>query len=332
MIPSNLHRISHPSHGSDRFVTGGYGEGNAFRRQLELLARINGIDGVALAWPCHFRDGAALRALLADIGLQLGTVDTDVYTEACFKHGSLANPEPAVRRMAIERVKGAIDAALAAGAPDVNLWLGHDGFDYPLQGHYADAWEWIEEGVRELAAHDPAMPISLEYKTREPRANQYLANMGKALLLVNKIARAHLGITLDVGHSLAAQENPAECAVLALREGRLQQVHLNDNYRDWDHDLAPGAINFWEFVEFFYWVRRLGYAGWYSLDIFPYRDDGEQILRQSVHACRTCWALAGYLLQQDIEPLLRAGEHLQVKSLLWDLLGQAVPREIEQVE
>ena len=102
----------------------------------------------------------------------------------------------------------------------LNLWLGHDGFDYPA-GHYADAWEWIEEGLREIAAHDPALPISVEYKTREPRANQYLANMGKALLLVNKIDRPHLGVTLDVGHSLAAQENAAECAVLAIRLGRL---------------------------------------------------------------------------------------------------------------
>ena len=30
--------------------------------------------------------------------------------------------------------------------------------------------------------------------------------------LVNKINRPHVGITLDFGHSLAALENPAECA------------------------------------------------------------------------------------------------------------------------
>ncbi len=99
----------------DRFVAGGYGEGYDFRRQLELLSGIEGIDGVALGWPCQFHDGAALRTLLADLGLRLGTVDTDIYTEACFKHGSLSNPDPAIRRMAIDRAKGTIDAALAAG-------------------------------------------------------------------------------------------------------------------------------------------------------------------------------------------------------------------------
>ena len=75
-------------------------------------------------------------------------------------------------------------------------------------------------------------------------------------------------------------------------------------------------------------MRHLGYAGWYNLDIFPYRDNGEQILRQSVQACRTCWAMAGHLLRQDIDPLLRRGEHLKVKSLLWELLEHAVKLEI----
>ena len=305
---------------SDRFVPGGYGEGLDFPRQLEALAAIEGIDGVALGWPCQFQDGAALRELLAGLGLELSTVDTDIYTEARFRQGSLSNPDPALRRAAIDRARGALDAARAAGAPDLNLWLGHDGFDYPFQAHYADAWQWIEEGLREIAAHDPALPVSLEYKAKEPRANQYVANMGKALWLVEKIGAPHLGITLDVGHSLAAQENAAECAVLALRAGRLQQVHLNDNYRDWDHDLAPAAINLWEYVEFFYWVRTLGYRGWFSLDIFPYRDNGAGIVRQAVRACRTCWELAGRLLEQNVEELLRSGDHLAAKDLLWDML------------
>ena len=62
--------------------------------------------------------------------------------------------DPAIRRAAIDRAKGTSDAALAAGAPDINLWPGHDGFDYPFQGHYAQAWEWIVDSLREIAAHN----------------------------------------------------------------------------------------------------------------------------------------------------------------------------------
>jgi len=305
----------------DRFVTGGYGGGYEFEKQLELLAGIDGIDGVALAWPCQFQDGAALKKMLERHGLKLGTVDTDVYTEARFKLGSLSNRDPAIRRAALDRAKGAIDAALEAGSPDLNLWLGHDGFDYLFQGHYADAWNWIIESLQEIAEYNPALPISLEYKCKEPRANQYVANAGKALWLVAQINQPHVGITLDVGHSLAALENPAECAVLALREGRLQQVHLNDNYRDWDLDLIPGAVNVWNFVEFFYWVRKLGYQGWYSIDVFPYREDGEKALQGTVQAMRQCCRLADALEEANVEPLLRDGQHLEVMRMLWDRVG-----------
>jgi L-rhamnose isomerase len=91
---------------------------------LELLAEIEGIRGVALAWPCQFQNGGELKRILADVGLKLGTVDTDVYTEARFKHGSLPNPDPKIRRAAIYRAEGAVDAAREAGSPDINHWLG----------------------------------------------------------------------------------------------------------------------------------------------------------------------------------------------------------------
>lgn len=306
----------------DRFVPGGYTEGYEFEKQLEMLSRIDGIDGVALAWPCQFQDGSALKKTLADHGLKLGTVDTDIYTEARFKLGSLSNPDAGIRRAAVDRVKGAIDAAVAAGSPDLNLWLGHDGFDYFFQGHYADAWNCIVEGLREIASHNPALPISLEYKCKEPRANQYVANAGKALWLVNKISKPHVGVTLDFGHALAALENPAECAVLALREGRLQQVHLNDNYRDWDHDMVPGSVNVWDHVEFFYWLRKLSYRGWFCIDVFPYREDGTQVLQRTVQVCRKCLRIADRLMEMNVEQLLRSGEHLEMMRILWDMVGE----------
>ncbi len=234
---------------------------------------------------------------------------------------SLSNPDPQIRRAAIDRARGAIDAALEAGAPDINLWPGHDGFDYLFQGHYADAWGWIIDGLAEIAEHNERLPISVEYKCKEPRANQYVANMGKALLLVNTVDRAHVGLTLDVGHSLAALENPAECAVLAHRFGRLQQIHLNDNYRDWDHDLIPGSVNLWDQVEFFYWVRKLGYSGWFCVDVFPYREDGTEALSRTVQACDKCWQMAGRLMQTNTEDLLRNGQHLEVMRMLWDMVG-----------
>lgn len=307
---------------SDRFVPTGYGRGYSFDKQLEMLSEIDGISGVALGWPSQFKDGSQLRKAVKKHGLGLATLDANIYTEARFKQGSLSNPDPKIRRAAVKRIKETIDAAVEAGAPDINLWPGHDGFDYFFQGHYADAWRFLAEGLEEIAAYNPVMPVSIEYKCKEPRANMFVANAGKALLLVNKIAKPHVGITLDVGHSLAALENPAECAVLAMREGRLNQIHVNDNYRDWDHDLIPGSVNVWDFIEFFYWTRKLGYKGWYCIDSYPYREDGVQALQRASQVCHKCWRIAGRLIEMNIESLLHRQKHLEIMRLLWDMIGK----------
>lgn len=39
------------------------------------------------------------------------------------------------------------------------------------------------------------------------------------------------------------------------RAGKLFYVHLNDNDRNWDWDMLPGAFHFWEFLEFFYFLK-----------------------------------------------------------------------------
>ncbi len=306
---------------SDRFVPSGYTQGYELAKQLEMVGKIDGVSGVGMAWPCQFPDAVTVKRALDDNGLKIYTIDTDVYTEARFKHGSLSNRDPKIRRAAIDRIKGASDAAVEYGAPDINLWLGHDGFEYFFQGHYADAWKWLVEGLQEVAEHNPKLPISIEPKCKEPRANMYVANTGKALMLVNKINKPHVGITLDFGHSIAALESPSEAAVLAMTEGRLQQVHINDNYRDWDHDLVPGSVNVWDTVEFFYWLRKLEYKGWYGIDIFPYRNEGTEVVERTVQVVDKCCRIADKLMKMDVEQIIRDGQTMEAMRILWDMVG-----------
>jgi len=306
---------------SDRFVPSGYGEGYEFDTQLEMLSAVEGIDGIAVGFPGPAESGAALKRILDKHGLKWGVSDADIYTEARFKHGSLSNRDPRIRAAAMDRIKQAIDGSVEGGAATMNLWLGHDGFEYAFQGHYEDAWKWIMEGLAEIAEYNTSdMPVCLEPKCKEPRANMYLANTGKALLVLAKIDRPNLGLTLDYGHSLAALENPAEAAVLAMRENRLKQVHLNDNRREWDLDLVPGSTTVWEHLEFYYWLRRLGYDGWFSADVFTYREDGAEALRRVVQVHRACSRIADRLIEMDIDRIIREGGHLEMLRILWDML------------
>ena len=308
----------------DRFVPSGYTEGYAFEKQLDMLASIDGIDGIGIGFPCAAAGtGAELKRILDRHGLTWALSDADIYTDARFKHGSLSNRDPGIRTAAMDRIKEAIDGSVEGGAETMNLWLGHDGFEYCFQGHYDDVWKWILEGLAEIAQYNTSgMPVCIEPKCKEPRANTYIANTGKALWALAKIDSPVLGLTLDFGHSLAALEQPAEAAVLAMRDGWLKQIHINDNRRDWDLDLVPGSATVWEHIEFYYWLRKLGYDGWFSTDMFTYREDGAEALQRVVQVHRKCTRIADRLIEMNVEQTIRDGQHLEMLRVLWDMIGE----------
>ena len=92
----------------DRFVPTGYTDDHPLEKKLEMLAGIDGIDGIGIGFPCPpAKSGAELRKMLDRHGLAWGISDADIYTEARFKHGSLSNRDPAIRTAAMDRIKEA---------------------------------------------------------------------------------------------------------------------------------------------------------------------------------------------------------------------------------
>ena len=81
---------------------------------------------------------------------------------------------------------------------------------------------------------------------------------------------------------LQSQQNVAQNIELAARHKKLFMVHANDNYNLWDDDMIVGALRLTEYVEMFYSLRKVGYDGYVSVDIFPYREDQYEATRQSV--------------------------------------------------
>lgn len=297
------------SYGScaDRFVRDGYKEAYPFPRQLELLAAIPGITGVALDYPSNYDDPVALRALLDPLGLELGMTEIDMYSSARWKYGSLSSLDDTTRHEALALVKRGIDAAIEARGADVQLWLGQDGYEYPFATDYNEAWARLADAIAEVVAYRPEMKITVEYKCKEPRVRCFISTVGRALYLCERTGAPNAGITLDVGHSLMAQENPAEAAVMALQRGRLFHLHLNDTYRDWDHDLIPGTVNLFDTIELFYWLQRLGFDGWYGIDIYPYREDGTAALTRTVENIHRFREIARRLIEAGL-PALQNGE------------------------
>ena len=261
--------------GSDRFVPAGYREPIGVRERIEAVADIEGLDGVELHFPTLVNEEnlASISALLAEKRLECPIVSVVVWGDRKWAFGSLTSPDAGLRKEAIATAKRGMRIARELGAGRINLWLGQDGFDYPLEVDYRAAGRWLMEGLRECADADESVQVCLEYKPKEPRAHSHVDSAARVLWLCEKVGRPNVGALLDVGHGWMAYENVAQSAVLLQSEGRLFHLHFNDTDGAWDWDWIPGSVRFWELIELLFWLREVGYDGWYSLDIFTPRAD-----------------------------------------------------------
>ena len=238
---------------------------------IDRAATVPGLGAVDLNFPDHMAgiEAAEMKARLQDRGLALNGFAMRYYTDPGFKLGAFTNPDPAVRRAAIDLTKRGIDTMAECGGDLMTLWLGQDGFDYSFQTDYARVWDMEIDGIREVAAHNPDIDISLEYKPNEPRAFALLPDVGTTLLAAAAVGRPNLGVTLDFAHVLYAGEMPAYAAALVHRHSRLLGVHLNDGYGKRDDGLMAGSVHLVQTIELLHTLRACGYGRAIYFDTFP---------------------------------------------------------------
>jgi xylose isomerase len=233
-------------------------------------AKVDGLTDLDLNYPDHVADDPALLAgQIGDLGLAINGFAMRYYTNPAFRIGAFTNPDPAVRREAIDLTKKGIDATRAAGSSLMTLWLGQDGFDYAFQADYHALWQHEIDGIREVCAHDPDCQISIEYKPNEPRSYSLMPDCATTLLAIKDVDMPNLGVTLDFAHVLYADEQPAFAAALIARYSRVLGVHLNDGYAKRDDGLMVGAVHTQQTIELLRQIRKDGYDGAIYFDTFP---------------------------------------------------------------
>ncbi len=239
-------------------------------QMVERAASAQGLTDLDLNFPDHVADDpAVVGRRIHDAGLAINGLAMRYYTNPAFKRGAFTNPDKAVRHEAIDLTKRGIDAVRAMGADLMTIWLGQDGFDYNFQLDYKQAWDWEIAGIREVAEHDPACNISIEYKPDEPRAQALLRDAATTLLAIAEAGSPNLGVTIDFAHALYAGEQPAFVAHLIHRQSRLLGVHLNDGYGKRDDGLMVGAVHLRSTLELLHQIRTDGFDGALYFDTFP---------------------------------------------------------------
>jgi len=307
----------------DRFLSTGYKDQPSKAEMFRQAASIQGVAGVELVgtWDITAGNVAEIKALLEDNELACVAIIPDHFAQKRWGRGAFTSREPGIRREAVETTKEMMDAAIELGCATLNLWPGQDGYDYCFQGNFDEARDQLLDGIRECARYRPDIRLALEYKPKEPRTHSYMARAADTLLVALETGCDNVGVTIDTGHAFAAGENIAESAALLLRNKRLFHLHLNDNYRFWDDDMIVGSVHLPEYIELFYWLRKKGYDGWYSMDQYPYREDGRGALNESIRwieaVCRKMDAFG----PERLDSLLAEGNAVRVCSALREMLG-----------
>jgi xylose isomerase len=297
----------------DRFCE--YGEDLTVTQRLERIAAGPGVDGVEIVYPQELRDLTTVKATLERLKLEVAAVNVNVKSDPEFVRGALGSPDAAVRRKAVDYLKRGKEAAVALGAQRVTCCPLADGSDYPFQAHYGAQWERVVDAVREAALHLPQITLCLEYKPFETRVHGLLTSAAKTIL-VCQAAGGNLGATIDIGHSTFGGEAPADSLMLVAAAGLPFYVHTNDNNGKWDWDLLAGSCNVFEFLEFLFYLKELGYDGWITSDVAPYRQDPAQIFALNARFTAQLWAWLDQVDRARIRECLQRDDFVTVRQMM----------------
>jgi xylose isomerase len=252
-----------------------------------------------------------MRQMLAPLGLSIAAVNVNVKAEPEFRNGSLTSPDSRIRAKAVEFIRRAKDYARAVGADKVTCCPLGDGYEFCFQYDYGLAWKHLIQTLREAGGYLREIPLFIEYKPSETRGRCFVDTAAKTLLLLNEIGIDEMGVTLDFGHSMYGNENPAE-AVALLAESRFRYyIHINDNNGRWDWDYMVGTHHLLDYVEFLYYLRKYSYKDFLTSDTSPTRWDIKGTFEMNARLTNKLWALLGQRDTGKLETLIAAGDYLQ---------------------
>jgi xylose isomerase len=305
----------------DRYATDAYGPPVGTLEAIERAAAVGDIKVLDINYPFAGDDVTVeqVRDALGRTGLRAQAITPHLYMRE-FQLGSFTNPDSALRRKAVDLGRRAIDVARALDAKYVKFWPGQDGFDYPFQVDYAQIWDYQVSGVRAVAESAPEMQFAIEYKLKEPRVHMLFSTAARTLLAIEDMGVDNVGIVLDLGHSFFAKETPADVLQMVSRRGKLVSVEVNDNWREWDDDMAVGSVHLVETLEFLHGLRQINWQGPVLLDQFPFREDPVVAARGSIQTIRS---LVSVLDRLDLSALTAAQDRqdaLAAQRIVLDLL------------
>jgi len=298
----------------DRFAE--YHAPKTIEEKLEMVSKVKGADGVELIYPYDCEDINALKTYLNRYQLSVAAVNVNIKAEPEFVNGAVSSYSKKAREKAIDFIKMGTEVASELKVDRITCAPLNDGYDYLFQVDYRKVWDYTVSSFKIAAQHNRDVTLSIEYKPSEPRVQCLVDSASKAICLCQAIDEPNVGITIDVGHALAVGETPAEALCLVASSPWSYYIHINDNNRKWDWDLIPGTRNFWDYLEFIFYLKELNYQGWITADMAPMRLDAIEAFSRTIESTEKMIQLAKRFDSRRLFRLMEQEKMIEVLKYL----------------
>jgi xylose isomerase len=187
---------------------------------------------------------ARFRAGLADTGIVVPMMTTNLFTHPVFKDGGFTSNDRSVRRFAMRKIVRNIDLAAELGANTYVFWGGREGAEYDGAKDIRAALDRYREGIDTLCQYvlDKGYDIrfAIEPKPNEPRGDILLPTVGHALSFIAGLEHSEMvGLNPEVGHETMAGLNFTAGIAQALWADKLFHIDLNGQKSiKYDQDLV----------------------------------------------------------------------------------------------
>jgi L-rhamnose isomerase / sugar isomerase len=231
--------------------------------------------------PAGLQDANAVAKLSEKFGVRAGSINPNIFQNQEYKFGSAANPNAAIRRMAIDHILQCVAIAHTLGSRDISPWFA-DGSNYPGTQNMRKRIGYFEEGLKEIhQALKPGQRLLVEYKPFEPAFyHTDIADWGMAFLFA-KQAGPQAFVLVDTGHHYQAQ-NIEQIVAWLLHHQMIGGFHFNDR-RYADDDLTLGSIDPYQIFRIFHEIRMFEWESGKTADI-AYMVDQSHNLKGKIEA------------------------------------------------
>ena len=245
-----------------KFVQGG--AATTIEEKFADAAQVHAFTGISPSMAVHVEwdlpggtaDVPAIQNLATKYGVQVGSINPNLFQAQEFKYGSICNPDARIRQRALDHILLSVEIGKQLKSRDVSFWLA-DGSNYPGTQSIRKRIEWMQEILKQAhASLAPEQRMLIEYKPFEPAFyHTDIADWGMALE-VARTTGPQARVLVDTGHHYQSQ-NVEQIVAWLLYLGMLGGFHFNDR-RYADDDLTLGSIDPYSIFRIFHEILNYG--------------------------------------------------------------------------